>query len=51
MGLDTVEIVMRCEEVFGITLQDSKRERVQTVGHLHGFICEQMNITAVPLRH
>ncbi len=49
MGLDIVEVVMRCEETFAITLLDEKMERVQTVGDLYFYICEALAIA--PLDH
>jgi acyl carrier protein len=45
MGLDIVELVMRCEETFAVTLLDEKLERVQTVGDLYIYLCEALAVT------
>jgi acyl carrier protein len=42
MGLDVVEVVMRCEEEFDIQLDDWRLEHMQTVGDLFELICEQL---------
>ncbi len=47
MGLDAVEIVMRCEEVFGISLHDDKLGQIDTVGALYVLICEELGLTAL----
>ena len=47
MGLDTVGIVMRCEEVFGVSLNDDRLGQVDTVDSLYGLICEELGLTAV----
>jgi acyl carrier protein len=44
MGLDIVEVVMRCEEEFDIQLEDWRLEHMQTVGDLFELICEQLHI-------
>jgi hypothetical protein len=51
MGLDVVEIVMRTEEVFGITIADADAEQASTVGKLFEFICAELKLptgTAAP---
>lgn len=45
MGLDTVELVMRCEEVFAIDLPDHKLSHVHTVGDLYDLICIELKLT------
>jgi len=45
VGLDTVEIVMRCEEIFAIGLPDRELEYVITVGDLYTLICEKLGLT------
>jgi len=35
MGLDTVELVPRCEEVFEVNLPDHKLNHIRTVGDLY----------------
>ena len=47
MGLDTVELVMRCEEVFAIDLPDVELSSVSTVGDLYNVICRRMNLEPV----
>lgn len=46
MGLDTVELIMRCEEVFAIDIADEDAGQVQTVGDLYRLICR--NLTLAP---
>jgi acyl carrier protein len=48
MGLDVVELVMRCEDVFAIELRDEDMERVQTVGDLYVAACQELNLTPLP---
>jgi acyl carrier protein len=48
MGLDVVELVMRCEEVFAIELRDEDMERVQTVGDLYTAVCKELRLTPHP---
>jgi len=45
MGLDTVELVMRCEEVFTVDLPDHKLTHVHTVGDLYVLICDELKLT------
>jgi acyl carrier protein len=44
MGLDIVELVMRCEEDFGITIADADAEQMHTVGDLYLLVCRQLGI-------
>lgn len=46
MGLDVVEIVLRCEEEFGVELENDSLEGMQTVGDLFELIREQLNLPA-----
>jgi len=46
VGLDVVELVMRCEEDFGVTIADADAEQVRTVGDLYLLICRQLGIEA-----
>jgi acyl carrier protein len=48
MGLDIVEIVMQTEEDFGITIDDSDAEQVQTIGNLYNLVCKLRNVTPHP---
>ena len=47
MGLDAVEIVMRCEEVYGIDLPYHQCAQVSTVGDLYGLLCSHLGLQAV----
>ncbi len=47
MGLDIVELVLRCEEAFAIELPNWKCERVHTVGDLYTIVCEGLALTPV----
>ena len=47
MGLDTIELVMRCEEVFRVDLPDSDREQVNTVGDLYHLICRHLGFRGI----
>ena len=47
MGLDLVEIVMQCEEDFGITFEDSDAEQIRTVGDLYLLVCRQLGVGPV----
>ena len=44
MGLDVVELVLRCEEVFDIELEDNRLEHTRTVGDLFELICAQLGL-------
>jgi hypothetical protein len=44
MGLDIVEVVMRCEEIFDVRLEPIRLEQMRTVGDLFELICEQLNL-------
>lgn len=48
MGLDAVEIVPRCEELFSITLADDETAAVRTVDDLYRLICTERNPTPRP---
>lgn len=49
MGLDVVEVFLRTEEVFGITIADEDAERALTVGGLYELVCKQLHVpTARP---
>ena len=43
MGLDVVELVMRVEEEFGLSIEDEAAEQLQTVGQLHTFILSRLD--------
>jgi len=45
MGLDAVEIVLRTEELFVITIGDDEAAAVRTVGDFYNLICSKMNVT------
>jgi hypothetical protein len=48
MGLDAVEIVLRTEELFAITIADDEGAAVRTVGDFYNLICSKLNITPLP---
>lgn len=51
MGLDAVEIILRCEEVFGIAIPDDEAGQIDTVGQLFELICGKLALpsgTAAP---
>lgn len=48
MGLDIVELVLRTEEVFSITIEDSDAEQLRTVGDLYEQVCKLLNISPTP---
>jgi acyl carrier protein len=48
MGLDVVELVLRCEEDFGVGLENDRLERVRTVGDLFELICEELKLPSGP---
>ena len=47
MGLDAVEIVMRVEEFYSLTITDEEAALVRTVGDLYSLICSKLEL--VPL--
>jgi hypothetical protein len=48
MGLDAVEICLRCEELFAITLADGEASAVRTVDDLYRLICTKLDMTPLP---
>jgi acyl carrier protein len=48
MGLDAVEIVLRTEELFGITLREDEGAAVRTVGDLYKLVCSKLNVSPLP---
>jgi len=48
MGLDAVEICLRCEELFAITLADDEASGVRTVHDLYRLICTKLDVTPLP---
>ena len=47
MGLDYVEIVLRTEEFFAISIADDEAGTAQTVGDFYQLICAKLNV--IPL--
>jgi hypothetical protein len=45
MGLDAVEIILRAEELFIITIEDDEAAAVHTVGEFYHLICAKLNVT------
>jgi hypothetical protein len=48
MGLDAVEIVLRTEDLFAITLTDDEAAAVRTVGDFYRLICSKLNLAPIP---
>src|SRR5580704_14926847 len=48
MGLDVVELLMRTEEVFGISIDDFDAGQIRTVGDLYEAVCTQLNVSPSP---
>ena len=48
MGLDIVELVIKCEEVFKIELEDWRLEQMRTVGDLYELTCQQLELPFGP---
>jgi hypothetical protein len=42
MGLDSVELVIKVEETFGIQIPDEDAAGIQTVGQLHDYLVHRM---------
>jgi acyl carrier protein len=41
-SLDTVELIMEFEKEFGITIEDSEAEKIQTVGDVITFLSDKV---------
>ncbi|GAA3749498.1 acyl carrier protein [Terriglobus aquaticus] len=50
MGLDTIEIILRTEEVFGISLPDSDCAQVRTVGDLYRLVLDKLGLGYIPTK-
>jgi len=48
MGLDTVEIILRAEELFEIDIADHEAGSIETVGEFYRLICSKLGVS--PLR-
>jgi acyl carrier protein len=48
MGLDAVEIILRAEEFYSITIADDEAGRVRTVGDFYELICNKLNVAPLP---
>ena len=48
MGLDTVEIVLRTEEVFGVSLPDEECGKIVTVGDLYRAVLQKLDLPYIP---
>lgn len=42
-SLDTVELIMKMEEVFGISIPDEEAEKLKTVGDVVNFLESKLN--------
>jgi acyl carrier protein len=43
MGLDIVELVLRTEQLYSITLPDDEAARVRTVADLYHLVCAKLD--------
>ena len=48
MGLDAVEIILRTEEVFAVSLPDGECAKVSTVGELYRLLLEKLQLPYLP---
>ena len=48
MGLDTVELILRTEETFAVTLPDRDCEQVCTVGDLYRLVLSKLELPYAP---
>src|SRR4051794_19085876 len=48
MGLDIVELVIRTEEVFNITIDNYDAEKIRTVGDLYELVCKLLKVSPTP---
>jgi hypothetical protein len=48
MGLDAVELVLRTEELFVISLSDEEAATVRTVGDFYRLICSKVDVIPLP---
>jgi hypothetical protein len=48
MGMDAVEIVLRTEELFAITIPDDEASAVRTVGDFYRLICSKLSLVPLP---
>ncbi len=45
MSLESVELLMRVEEQFGVSIPDEDSERLAVVGDLHFWLCQELLFT------
>jgi len=48
MGMDAVEICLRTEELFALTLTDDEASAVRTVGDFYRLICSKLSLDPLP---
>jgi hypothetical protein len=48
MGLDTVELIMEVEEAFDIKIPDEDAEKLRTIGDLHHYIANKLQLVSGP---
>ena len=48
MGLDVVELVLRTEDLFAISITDPEAAAVRTVGDFYILICSKLDVTPLP---
>ncbi|RRA49333.1 hypothetical protein [Acidipila sp. EB88] len=47
MGLDAIEIILRAEELFVVSISDDEANDVRTVGDFYRLICGKLSLTAL----
>ena len=48
MGLDAVEIVLRAEELYSISITDEEAGSMHTVGEFYNVICAKLSVKPLP---
>ena len=48
MGLDAVELVLRTEEFFALTIADDEASTIGTVSDFYNLVCAKLNVTPLP---
>jgi acyl carrier protein len=48
MGLDSIEIVIRAEKLFGIEIGDDDAGKIRTVGEFYPLICSKLRVSPLP---
>jgi acyl carrier protein len=48
MGLDSVELILRTEDVFAVDLPDEECELIRTVGDLYRLVLQKLDLAYIP---